>query len=235
MKRSLQLLASDLFQLFFPSLCVACDERLADGEDTLCLFCEFGLPRTYFHRKNDNPVARHFWGRVRLQYASSFLVFEKGGKVQQVLTRLKYKGMKQVGLKIGRMYASELIKDEAEVLHADLILPIPLHQTRKQVRGYNQSALFAAGFSEVSGIPWDEQHLIRRESGESQTGKDRYERWLNVEGAFTVEKADELSGKQVIVVDDVMTTGATLESAVQALNQSGVDRVSILTMAAAGV
>jgi ComF family protein len=165
-----------------------------------------------------------------VESASSYLYFQKKGITQKLLHQLKYKGQKEVGRKLGLYYGYDL----KEHLEADCIIPIPLHKSRLRTRGYNQSEWFGKGLSEAMEIPMDSGSVVRIRKTETQTRKGRYKRWENVEGIFAVMDPEKLAGCHVLLVDDVVTTGATLEACAQALVAAVADvKISVVTIAVA--
>lgn len=224
----------DFIGLIFPRICVACGNNLWRYENTLCRNCEYHLPKTNFHLDPENPVARLFWGRVVVGHATAFLHFNKGSRVQQMIHALKYKGRKDVGIWLGRKYGV-ILKKDAPGLVADHIVPVPLHRNKLKQRGYNQSEQFALGLSESLGIPVKTDLLIRHKANETQTRKSRFNRYRNVQEIFALTDPDSCKGKHIILADDVITTGATLESCVQTLHQIPDIRISILCIATASL
>jgi ComF family protein len=203
-------LLNDLLSLFFPQLCAGCNTPLVKGEDILCLNCLADLPKTNYVDGIDNPVALHFLGRVNISYATSFCHFDKGGRIQHLLHQLKYKGRKEIGYKI---------------------VPVPLHPRKERSRGYNQSIEICKGISESMKRPIISGNLIRQIHTSSQTHKGRYERWENVSGIFRVKDCDAFAGKHLLLVDDVITTGATLEACCHPLLDIPGVKVSIAAFA----
>ena len=187
-------LTSDLLDLVYPTNCAACGRRLQKHEEVLCLFCEYDLPQTDFHCDKDNPVAKVFWGRVMLHSAAAFYMFSKGGRVQKLIHQLKYKGWQEVGVKVGALYGAKL-KNAADFAGVNLILPVPLHPTKQQKRGFNQSDCFAKGLSQGMGVIWRNDVLLRHTFTETQTRKNRFDRWENVERIFTVTQKNILENK----------------------------------------
>lgn len=224
------LLLNDFISLIFPELCAVCGSGLYKGEQDICTACLFKLPQTGFHKLVDNPVAKLFWGRIELNAAASFYLFQKGGSVQELIHQLKYRGQKQIGVTIGKQYGHE-IKQSVFFKDADLIIPVPLHKTRLRKRGYNQAEYFAKGLSEVMNVGENFSVLKKIISVETQTKKSRFNRWKNVETVFKVENAEMIKGKHILLVDDVVTTGATLEACAEKLIKAGAGKVSVATIA----
>lgn len=224
---------TDLWHLFFPQTCLLCGGQLVEGERMVCLKCLSGLPRTHFHLRKDNLVERNFWGKFPVERAASFLYYAKGGDVRQLLYELKYHGNQEVGEVMGRVMASELMRSHF-FDGIDLIVPVPLHQRKERRRGYNQSECLARGISAVTGIPVDIKVIIRSRYNETQTRKGQYERWENVRNLFACIAPEGLEGKHILLVDDVLTTGATIVSCADALGDIPGLRISVLTLALAG-
>ncbi|MBU2553756.1 MAG: ComF family protein [Bacteroidales bacterium] len=220
----------DLFGLLFPDLCAACGQPLVRGEKVICMGCHYNLPRTDFHLFEDNPVSRIFYGRVHLEAATSYLFFNKGGKVQHLMHQLKYKKNKEVGTYIGKLLGHDLKKDGL-FQHTQVVVPVPLHPKKQRIRGYNQSEQIAIGLAEAMQISYSTNNLIRNTFTETQTKKSRYSRWENVSGKFSVIHPEKLEGKNVLLVDDVLTTGATLEACAQELIKVKGIKVSVATLA----
>lgn len=221
---------NDLVSLFYPRNCVCCQQNLNKGETDCCVMCLTELPRTNFINSSDNPVAKLFWGRIELTFGYSVFHFTKGGKLQDLLHALKYKGKTQVGLFLGKEMGNELIKS-GKNNQLDLIIAIPLHPKKQQQRGYNQSDYLAKGISEVTGIPSITNAVIRTVHTSSQTRKAKFDRWENVSSIFQVKKSTLIEGKNILIVDDVVTTGSTLESCAKELLQAGAKSVSIAVVA----
>jgi ComF family protein len=220
----------DLVGLFFPNLCLACRRHLPPHHSVLCLTCQYRLPKTNFHTYPDNPFAERFWGRAPIEAGAAFYYFTKGGKVQHLIHALKYEGRKEVGIQIGQWYGAQL-RESPGFSNAEVIVPVPLHPRRQWERGYNQSDCFAEGLSDAMGIPWTPQAMARRRHTATQTHKSRLDRLHNVGELFAIADPHLLEGRHVLLVDDVMTTGATLEAcALKLLELPGV-RLSMATIA----
>jgi len=221
---------ADFVSLLFPELCAACRESLVANEQLICTACRYGLPFTNFHLQPDNIVAQQFWGKIQLQGAYSLYYFSKGGKVQNLMHQFKYRGMKQIGNLLGNIAGGQLAQNEV-FNTVDLIVPVPLHRKRLQQRGYNQSAHFAEGLAEKLNAAVEINNLVRTTITETQTHKSRFARFENMQDVFTIENPERLKNKHVLLVDDVITTGSTLEACgTQLLKIEGL-KLSIATVA----
>lgn len=218
--------------LLFPRCCVVCGRPLAKGEECICAMCNINLPRTNYHLQKDNPVEQLFWGKIPLERATSFFFYRKGSDFRQILHQLKYGGQKEIGAIMGRYMASEL-SASGFFQGIDVIIPVPLHKRKQRIRGYNQSEWIARGISAVTGICIDTEVIVRQKHTETQTRKSAFERWENVDGIFALHHADSLKGKHVLVVDDVLTTGATTVACASRLVEIEGVRISVLTLAVA--
>ena len=222
-----------ILNLFYPRVCAACGESLLKDEETVCLKCRYLLPKTGYELNPDNPLAQTFYGRVKFHAVTACFFFAKSGKVQHLIHELKYKGNKEAGVFLGQQLG-ETIKDAPLFQGIDYLIPVPLHPKRKKQRGYNQSLMIAKGINEVTGIPIGDKYLIRAVNTATQTKKSAEERYKNVKDIFEVRFPEELEGKHVLLIDDVLTTGATLESCAHQLeNISGIV-ISAATAACAG-
>lgn len=222
--------SADLFGLFFPNLCLGCGQPLIKGEEVICSICHFHFPKTYFHNDPDNPLNRAFWGRVSLEAVAAYLYFQKGSTVQHLLHQLKYKGRQEIAHRIGKWYGTEL--RQADIFReTDLVIPVPLHPRKFRKRGYNQSQVFAEGLTAVMTAKPENRCLFRKEDSSTQTRKARYSRWENVENIFAVKNPEKIKDRHILLVDDVITTGATLEACAQALLEVPGVKVSVATIA----
>lgn len=221
---------ADFVSLLFPELCAACRESLVAHEHLLCTDCRYNLPLTNFHLQADNIVARQFWGKIPLEGAYALYYFTKGGKIQNLIHQFKYKGSKQIGNLLGAIAGEQLVTNNA-FKNVDVIIPVPLHKKRMQQRGYNQSACFAEGLSDKLNIPVEENNLVRTIATETQTHRSRFARFENMQEVFIIINPERLINKHVLLVDDIVTTGSTLEACgTQLLKIEGL-KLSIATIA----
>jgi ComF family protein len=207
---------ADFVALLFPELCYACGNSLVTGESLICTECLFDLPFTNFHLQTDHLVARQFWGKVNLEAAYAMCYFTKGGKIQSLMHHFKYKGVKQTGNMLGKIAGEQLA---ANVIFngADYIIPVPLHASRLRKRGYNQSTCFAEGIAEKLKATVEDNNLVRVVATSTQTQKSRFSRFENMKEVFEVRDPAKLAGKTILLVDDILTTGATLEACAENL------------------
>lgn len=220
-----------LLSLFYPKICISCQAHLSTQEELICLACELHLPKTMYAQYAENPVEKLFWGRAKVKAAASIYYFNKGDGIQKMMHQLKYKNRKDVGRWFGKILALELLHSE-RFKDIDWIVPIPLHPKKEHLRGFNQSLMIAEGMEEEDG--WKVVNALKRmENTASQTRKNKYERWLNVGRSFEVNPRHDLKDKNILLLDDVITTGATLEACIQVLERAGAKSVSVATVACA--
>ena len=224
---------NSILNLFYPRVCAACGDSLLKNEETVCLKCRYTLPRTGYELNPDNPLAQSFYGRVRFHAVTACFFFAKTGKVQHLIHQLKYKGNKDAGVFLGQQLG-ESIKETPLFQGIDYLIPVPLHPKREKKRGYNQSLMIAKGINEVTGIPIGDKYLVRAVNTATQTKKTAEERFKNVKDIFEVRFANELENKHVLLIDDVLTTGATLESCAHQLENIPGIVISAATAACAG-
>lgn len=199
-------------------------------EHVICSSCNIGLPRTHYHLVENNPVEQIFWGRVKIEKATSFFLFQKGSKYQKLMHHLKYKNRPEVGVELGKRFAAEL--QQVNYLgDIDAIIPVPLHPKKLRKRGYNQSMAIVEGMAVAANKEIIEEVLFRRIYSETQTRKGRYERYKNMNELFAVKDEHLIENKHVLLVDDIVTTGSTIEACVEALLQVKNVKVSIATLA----
>ncbi|MDY0103206.1 MAG: phosphoribosyltransferase family protein [Lentimicrobium sp.] len=222
----------DLVSLFYPRICLACGNTLYKNEHMICFSCQYHLPKTNFHLYEDNSVARQFWGKINFASAASCYYFSKGSKVQHMIHQLKYKGYKEIGEHIGRLYGPDLKKSP---LFSDIsaVLPVPLHPKKLAIRGYNQAEWFAMGLAESMKVELDVTTLTRIHASDTQTRKTRFKRWENVKEIFQLNDTLRHSGKHILLVDDVITTGSTLEAAGHELMKIPNVKISVASIACA--
>ena len=221
---------SDFLSLIFPKICYACGKSLFKSEDCICTYCHYHLPRTNFHLNAENPVLKLFRGRVDIHAASSMYLFSKGGKVQRLIHQLKYRGKKEIGVSLGKYYGRDL-KSSSFFSSADMVIPVPLHLNKIKKRGYNQSEMFALGMAETLEKTHENEVLVRAYASATQTRKSRFARWQNVEEVFKVVAPEKLEGKHILLADDVVTTGATLEACANKILEIPGTKVSVATIA----
>ena len=226
-------LLQSLINLLFPRVCAACGSLLLEGEDTVCTTCRFLLPKTGYEMNPENPLAQSFFGQMPFNAVTAEFFFSKSGKVQHLIHGLKYHGCRENGLFLGREIGKSLLK-APDFQGIDYIVPIPLHPKKEKIRGYNQSYVIAEGIRDEMQIPIAEKCLVRNIFTATQTKKSREERWQNVKDIFDVKNPEKLAGKHILIVDDVLTTGATLMSAGKALMQIEGIKISVATVACAG-
>jgi ComF family protein len=223
-------LLDDFLGLLFPRICYGCGNHLMRNESLICTECYVLIPRTNYHLKPDNPVARLFWGRCMIEKAAAFSFYTKDSRIKKLIHQLKYKGVRELGTELGRIYGNSL-QSSGFLDEIDLIIPVPLHPSKRRKRGFNQSDLIAAGMSEATGIPMDTGILVRKTASKTQTHKSRYERWTNVRDIFGVIDRDRLRNKHILLVDDVITTGSTLEACATEILREGNTKVSVAVLA----
>ncbi|HSG67842.1 MAG TPA: ComF family protein [Bacteroidales bacterium] len=216
---------NDFIGLIYPLVCPVCGKSLFRGEKTICTKCYHHLARSRFAKDEENPAARVFWGRVPLTRAHAAFLYTKGNAVQKLIHHFKYGGHKETGKFLGRELGKEICSIEA-FNDLDLIIPVPLHPRKKKKRGFNQSEIIAEGISEAVKIPVKTDQLLRHAYTNTQTRKSKYDRWQNVEQIFRVKDIGALKGKHILLVDDVITTGATMEACIQSLLEAEGARVS---------
>jgi ComF family protein len=219
-----------LLSLFFPRPCAGCGEPLERSDSCLCLTCLVSLPHTGYALMPGNPVEKIFWGRVPVEAACSELHFTRRSAVQSILHEIKYRGNREAGLFMGRMMGRSLEKSPFYRTIAGIV-PLPLSADREKRRGYNQAGLLAEGMASILKVPVLGDALVRVEDTDTQTRRNRQERWENVKHAFRSEGRTHLGDQRILLVDDVVTTGATLEAAVSALREGTGCRVCISTLA----
>jgi ComF family protein len=225
------MLIMDFIGLLFPSCCIHCKTGLIKGEEYLCTLCRYKLPKTELHLETSNEMERRFYGIIPLKQAFAYLKFVKSGSAQHLLHQLKYNNQQELGVLLGKWYGSELL--DAGKTEFDLITSVPLHPWKKYKRGYNQADCFARGLSLSMEIEWSGKLLKRNINSQTQTNKSRIRRWKNVDQIFLVNNPEKIKDKNILLVDDVVTTGATLSSCGLQILANGCKSLSLATIAIA--
>ena len=220
----------DIFNIFFPEVCLCCHEHLAYNETTICLSCRHDLPLTNFSFEEDNLVEKSFYGRILIENATALFYFLKKGKVQQLIHELKYNKQQQVGTFVGNWLGAEIAESD-RFKKLDCIIPVPLHLKKLKTRGYNQVTTFGQSLAKTLAIPYDETILVKISSTKTQTKKLRFDRWKNVQELFVIQHNFSLKNKHILLIDDIITTGATLEACCEALTKIEGIKISIACMA----
>jgi ComF family protein len=220
----------DLLHLFFPHTCAGCGTDVLSQEQLLCLHCINDLPSTNFFDQRGNPVEQIFYGRIRIVAAACGYFFTKDSLLQNLITQLKYRGNKELGFYLGRLLGNFLMKS-ARFADVDALVPLPLNARREKKRGYNQATALCNGIASVWNKPVLERNIIRTVDTETQTHKGRISRWENMDGIFAVINPAELENKHLLLVDDVVTTGATLEACGSEILKVNGTALSITTLA----
>lgn len=223
----------DALRLVFPERCAVCGRRLCAAEHCVCVPCYQALPFTRLHGERGNVVERIFWGKLPIVRANAYIHYYAGADSRRLFWSLKYYSRPQVGRYMGRAMAADLA-DSDFFDGMDLILPLPLSRRREKRRGYNQSTELARGVSEITGLPVDTSSVARTVDNPTQTHLTGQERQANVAGIFRLLRPEALRGRHVLLVDDVLTTGASLISCGQTIAAAGGVRLSVLTLALAG-
>ena len=219
---------SSLLDFFFPRMCPVCGNRLELDEHPLCLRCNMDMPRTMFwEHPYDNPLARMYWGKIPVEKAAAYFYFVPKAGTAQMVYGAKYHGRGNIAIELGEMLADEM---KGFFDDFDCIVPVPVTIKRKMKRGYNQSDMIAQGISNVTGIPIERHTVIRRHFDKSQTHLTRDERILNVDDVFVLKDVDSVKGKHVLLVDDVITTGATTISCAKQILKAENVKISILSL-----
>jgi ComF family protein len=225
----LQQMRHGISHLFYPRLCEGCSKPLLKEEEILCVGCCLQLPEIGDQQQEDNEAALRFAGRIPFVGAAAYAYFTTDGLLQHLLHGLKYGGKQEIGMFLGRQLGG-VLKNVGWISSVDMIIPVPLHKAKQASRGYNQSLLIAQGISEKNNIPVNDGVLYRVKDTESQTHKTRAQRIDNMEGAFALRNMPEKQGKHILICDDVLTTGATLEACALALLQGNEVKISLATI-----
>ncbi len=221
-------LLNDFTNLFYPHLCILCENPLIENEQQICLNCLYNLPKTNYHTNKGNPARALFAGFPQVNEVTAFLFFEKDGITQKLIHSFKYYDNKSLAEYLGRIAATEL-KEYGSYASVETIIPIPLHPKKEKKRGYNQSECIANGIASVYGCEIDKTSLSRVTETISQTRKSVYDRHMNVENIFKLTDPGKLSGKHVLLIDDVITTGATTSACIETLSEIPEIKISIFS------
>lgn len=222
----------NLLNLFFPELCKACSQVLVDNEHIICTSCRHNLPVTNFHFEDEEFVKKVLYGRVKLENATALLHFQKKGITQQLIHNLKYRNQEQIGSFLGKWLGNEL-KTINTYKSVDVVIPVPLHKSKMRKRGYNQVVKFAQEIAVALNTTYNDTILIKEKSAETQVFKKRIARWTSVSEVFTITNTKTLTGKHILIVDDIITTGATMEACAKELQKIPNITLSIAAMAIA--
>ncbi len=226
-------IVNEFLNLFYPRVCVVCEERLLREENEICLSCQYDLPKTNNYLQNENSMDVMLAGRFpHFQRATSFCVFTKQGTMQAVIHHIKYNHGTELGFKMGKLFGNE-IKNSEFISSVDVIIPIPLHSKKQKQRGYNQAEVIAKGMGEELNLPVITDALVRSIHNPTQTKRTKTQRWENVNGIFAILDSSILENKHILLVDDVMTTGSTIEAAANALIKIPNIKISVATLAQA--
>lgn len=225
-------LFSDFFELLYPTSCLSCKQTLEQQETLLCVSCRMKLPETGHHRYSESELMDKFVGKVKVEHVAAYYQFIKGGVVQKLIHQIKYKDQPDAAIIVGKWYGYQLRTECPWIDTVDLFIGVPIHKSRLRKRGYNQADYIAEGISLVTRVPLGIDVMARTRFSGSQTHKNRFQRWLNVQTVFRVVKPAEIIGKHIAIVDDVLTTGATIEACAIELHRAGCRSVSVLTIAA---
>jgi ComF family protein len=225
----------DFLFLLFPDLCAACKLPLNNKEKIICIACEYNMPKTNYHLNTNNELSKLFYGRANVSFSSAVYLFHKEGSVQHLIHNLKYNKQQHIGKYLGEEYGKELKKTES-LTDVDLIVPVPLHSKKLKQRGFNQSECFAEGIAQSMNIKMDKDFIVRKKNTLSQTNKSRFERWENVNDAFDINYKKTINQKHILLVDDVITTGSTIEACANILFEHNNNiKVSVVALAHATI
>lgn len=224
------LFLKELISLFYPKLCVVCKNQLLLTEEVLCTFCRNDVPIIPFNNFKNNRVSKIFYGRIPIYKAASFLFYRNEGKTRKIIHELKYKDNQEIGVFIGNWFG-KILKESTEFDTVDYIVPVPLHPKKIKKRGYNQLTKFGEQLSFVLETTYIDTVLVKISSTKTQTYKSRFERFSNLETQFHLADATSFKNKHILLIDDVITTGATLEACCKELLKTENIKISIVTIA----
>jgi ComF family protein len=222
----------NFLSLFYPKLCAVCGAPLTENEKFLCMECMFCLPKTNYHLNPDNPAADCFAGKINIVKASSFLFYNKGGIAQTIVEHIKYHGYRQLGEWMGKLMAEEMLSS-GFFSDIDIIVAVPLNKKKERKRGFNQAEIIAKGIADTTGIKRTGDNIVRTRANPTQTKKGLFDRWINTQNLFETVDTAYFADKHILLIDDVLTSGSTLEAVARAVMQAQNSKVSILTLAIA--
>ena len=223
-------LLKEIFNLFYPQLCFNCETQLYEKEETICLHCRFELPLADYSNQNKNNLEKAFYGRIQVEFATALLLYQRKGITQNLIHQLKYKGKEELGIFFGKWLANDLLTCE-RCPSFDYVIPVPLHSKRLKARGYNQVTKFGKEIAALLSIPYNDVVLQRKLDTQTQTSKLRIERFNDLKEKFFVDDFKQFKGKHILLVDDVVTTGATIEACVIKLQEIDAIKISVATIA----
>jgi ComF family protein len=229
-KRKFNFFKEALLHMLFPSLCFGCEENSVDKEEMICIHCKLTLPFTSFEIIRNNPVEKLFWGRVPVLFSTSTFYYSEKTSIQNIIHHIKYRDQKELGIFMGNMMGDRL-RILLQENNTDICMPMPLHPTREKKRGYNQASLLCEGMQQTTGIPYNDLVLERRIATDTQTQKNRTARWNNVKDVFAINLPKRIQNKNIVLVDDVITTGASMEACAHILLENGAKTVAITSLA----
>ena len=222
----------NLLNLFFPKICYACNHLLGDNEKQICTECRHNLPVTNYHFEGDDTLEKVFYGRIKIEHATALLKFQKKGSVQQLLHNLKYRGFETISTVLGKWLGHEL-KDTNIYEGIDIVIPVPLHKNKLKKRGYNQVAKFGEEIAKSLDADYVDDVLVKTTATSTQVFKKRFARWNEANEVFSIQNFDKINGKHILLVDDIVTTGATIEACANQLQKANGVKISVATMAIA--
>jgi ComF family protein len=228
----LKLLApvNDLLHLFFPHICMGCGSDVLSTDHMICLHCQNDLPVTHFFAQHDNPVEKAFYGRLPIRNGGAAYFFTKESMLQNLVFQLKYRNNRAIGFYLGKLLGA-FLQQSARFANVDVLVPLPLNPRKEKIRGYNQATVLCRGITEVFQRPIADKAVFRKVYTETQTHMGRINRWQNMDGVFAVADKDALENKHILLVDDIVTTGATLEACGAEILKIHGTTLSIATLA----